>query len=76
MATTVNPVRAASRALAHGVELRQGKRRIAGPAKVKNGVAALSVRFPKAGKLKLTAIFAPAGGGAKVTQPVTVTVGR
>ncbi len=43
------------------LELRQGKRRLAGPAKVKGGVAAFKVRLPKAGKVKLTLVFTPAG---------------
>jgi hypothetical protein len=63
-------------AAAGKVELRQGKRRVAGPVPVKGGVAALKVRFAKAGKVKLTAVFTPAGAGPKVTQPITVTVGR
>lgn len=56
------------------VELRRGAKRFAKPVAVKKGVAAFKVRFAKKGKVKLTAVFTPAGGGAKVTQPLTIMV--
>lgn len=56
------------------VELRRGAKRFAKAVKVKRGVAAFKVRFTKKGKVKLTAVFTPASGGAKTTQPLTITV--
>lgn len=56
------------------VELRRGTKRFAKAVAVKKGVAAFKVRFARKGKVKLTAVFTPAGGGAKVTQPLTITV--
>ncbi len=58
------------------VELRQGKRRLAGPATVKRGTATFKIRLARAGRAKLTAVFTPAGGGPTVTKLLTVTVTR
>ena len=58
------------------VELRQGKRRLAGPAVVKRGTATFKIRLARAGRAKLTAVFTPAGGGPTVTKLLTVTATR
>lgn len=55
------------------VVLRNGKKKLAS-GKVVKGVATLKVKLTKKGKLKLTLVYTPAGGGTPTTKAITLRV--
>jgi|GEM_PF-3801395 len=62
-------------AAAGSVTVRKGKRKLAGPVKVRRGTATIGLKLP-AGRRQLTLVFTPAAGGRPITKSLTVGVPR
>jgi hypothetical protein len=61
-------------AAAGTITVRKGKRKLAGPVKVKGGSATLKLKLPK-GRQQLTVVFTPSAGGSATTKSLTLNVG-
>ena len=56
------------------IAVRKGKRKLAGPVKIKHGSATLNLKLPK-GRQLLTVVFTPSAGGSVTTKSLTLNVG-